>query len=191
MSIIEEGPERKVRMAHVGVIGSFSVNGVAELQSTLLKENVLPDFHAMYPDRFNNKTNGVTPRRFMRLANPRLSTLITATIGDGWLNDLERLRALEPHADDPSFRRAWREIKQQNKADLAAVTARTHGGRSRLRHTLRRDGQAAARVQAPVAESPAHHHYVQSDQSRSRRWTSSRARAFSAPSPPRATSPPS
>ncbi len=100
MSIIEEGDERMVRMANLATIGSFSVNGVAELQSELLRERTLPDFAEYWPEKFNNKTNGVSPRRFMRIANPRLSELITETIGDGWLRDLERLRELEDHIDE-------------------------------------------------------------------------------------------
>ena len=119
MSLIEEGRERQVRMAHLAAVGSFAVNGVAELQSRLLRERTLPDFAEMWPERFNNKTNGVTPRRFMRLANPRLCELITSSIGDGWLNDLERLRGLEPLVDDPEFRTAWRAVKRRNKAELA------------------------------------------------------------------------
>ena len=99
MSIIEEGDERMVRMANLATVGSFSVNGVAELQSELLRERTLPDFAEYWPEKFNNKTNGVSPRRFMRIANPRLSELITETIGDGWLRDLERLRELEDHID--------------------------------------------------------------------------------------------
>ena len=121
MSIIEEGGERMVRMAHLAAIGSFSINGVAALQSRLLAERTLADFADLWPEKFNNKTNGVTPRRFVRLANPRLSELITETIGDGWLRDLERLRELEPYAGDPHFRQRWRAIKQANKADLAAI----------------------------------------------------------------------
>lgn len=119
MSIIEEGTVKLVRMAHLAVVGSFSVNGVAELQSDLLKERVFADFYAMWPEKFNNKTNGVTPRRFMRLANPALSALITSKLGDGWLNELDRLGQLEQHIDDAEFRQAWRQVKQQNKRALA------------------------------------------------------------------------
>ena len=121
MSIIEEGAGRQVRMAHLASVGSFSINGVAELQSRLLRENTLRDFAEMWPEKFNNKTNGVTPRRFMRLANPKLSALITATIGSEWLRDLDRLQDLEPYVDDPAFRQAWHSIKQQNKERLAAT----------------------------------------------------------------------
>jgi starch phosphorylase len=127
MSIIEEYPVRSVRMANLATVGSFAVNGVAGLHSQLLRERTLKDFGELWPDKFQNKTNGVTPRRFVRLANPRLSSLITATIGDGWLTDLERLRELEPHADDAEFRRQWRAIKHANKSDLAALVRSTTG----------------------------------------------------------------
>jgi starch phosphorylase len=120
MSLIEEWPVRQVRMAHLATVSSFAVNGVAELQSRLLRELVLPDFAEMYPERFTNVTNGVTPRRFMLLANPRLADLITARIGGGWPTDLERLRQLEAHIEDPAFRSAWRDAKRGNKEDLAA-----------------------------------------------------------------------
>jgi glycogen phosphorylase len=121
MSLIEEGPERMIRMAYLAAVGSFSVNGVAELHSHLLRDNVLRDFNEMWPEKFNNKTNGVTPRRFMQLANPRLSELITSRLGAGWLNDLPRLQKLELYAEQADFRRAWREVKAQNKAALAKV----------------------------------------------------------------------
>ncbi len=121
MSIIEEGGERQVRMAHLASVGSFSINGVAELQSQLLQENTLRDFAEMWPEKFNNKTNGVTPRRFMRLANPLLSDLITATLGgDEWIRDLDRLRGLEAYVDDAEFRQMWRDVKLHNKERLAA-----------------------------------------------------------------------
>jgi starch phosphorylase len=119
MSIIEEGPERLVRMAYLAAVGCFSINGVAELHTNLLQEHTLRDFYELWPDKFNNKTNGVTPRRFMRLANPRLASLISSKIGAGWLTDLGQLQALEPYADQADFRQAWREVKRQNKADLA------------------------------------------------------------------------
>jgi glycogen phosphorylase len=126
MSLIEEGSERMIRMAFLATVGSFSVNGVAELHSRLLRDNVLHDFYEMWPEKFNNKTNGVTPRRFMRLANPRLSELISAHIGNGWLNDLPRLQELEPYAEQADFRQAWRDVKAHNKATLAkAIHDRT------------------------------------------------------------------
>ena len=123
MSVVEEGADRQVRMAHLATIAAFRVNGVAELHSQLLRDKVLTDFSDLWPEKFTNVTNGVTPRRFVRLANPSLSELITARIGEGWLRDLERLSALEEHAEDPDFRAAWASVKQANKKQLAAVVA--------------------------------------------------------------------
>ncbi len=119
LSIVDENGEKHIRMAHLACVGSHSINGVAELHSDLLKRNVLKDFYELWPERFNNKTNGVTPRRFMALANPKLSELITRSIGDGWIIHAERLRQLEPFAEDASFRKEWRAIKQSNKHRLA------------------------------------------------------------------------
>ncbi|HUF10559.1 MAG TPA: glycogen/starch/alpha-glucan phosphorylase [Rhodothermales bacterium] len=121
MSIIENGQEDRIRMAYLACVGSFSVNGVAELQTKLLKERVLSDFHELWPEKFSNKTNGVSPRRFIRLANPPLSDLITSKIGEGWVKDLNQLRGLEEFVDDPDFRDAWRRIKLENKERLATV----------------------------------------------------------------------
>jgi starch phosphorylase len=121
MSIIQEGDERMVRMAHLATVGSFSVNGVAELQSRLLRERTLRDFAVMWPEKFSNKTNGVTPRRFIRIANPRLSGLVTSKLGGGWLRDLEQLKGLEAYVDDEAFLRQWREIKTANKKALAGI----------------------------------------------------------------------
>jgi starch phosphorylase len=126
MSLIEEQPEKLVRMAHLATTGSFSVNGVAELQSRLLKERTLSDFAEMWPEKFNNKTNGVTPRRFMHLSNPLLSDLITSRIGEGWLKDLDKLRKLEEHLEDPEFRQTWRQIKLHNKQRLADYILEHH-----------------------------------------------------------------
>jgi starch phosphorylase len=120
LSIIDESGPRYVRMAHLACIGSFAINGVAALHTRLLGDTVLKDFHDVWPEKFQNKTNGVTPRRFMRLSNPGLSRLIDETLGLGWVTDLGRLRALEGHADDPEFRRRWREIKLERKQNLAA-----------------------------------------------------------------------
>ena len=103
MSIIAEDPERAVRMAYLATVAGTKVNGVAELHSQLLRDKVLGEFAEMFPEKFTNVTNGVTPRRFVRLANPRLSGLITDAIGEGWVTDLERLRELEPFADDAEF----------------------------------------------------------------------------------------
>ena len=120
MSLIQEDPERRVRMANLAVAGSFAVNGVAGLQSRLLAQTTLRDFAELWPGKFRNVTNGVSPRRFLRLANPRLSALITARLGDDrWLTDLDRLAGLEAFAGDAEFRAQWREAKRQNKIDLA------------------------------------------------------------------------
>ena len=121
MSIIEEQPEKSIRMAYLASVTCFSINGVAELHTELLKRQVLHDFYEMYPERFSSKTNGVSPRRFMRIANPRLSTLIDSKIGSNWTNHLEDLRGLEQFADDPAFQEEWRAVKHQNKVDLASV----------------------------------------------------------------------
>jgi starch phosphorylase len=120
MSLIDETGERYVRMAHLACVGSHAINGVATLHSELLKKDVLKDFYEMWPQKFGNKTNGVTPRRWMVLSNPKLSQLITEHIGDGWIKDLSRLKALEPLADNPEFRSRWHEIKHFNKQALAA-----------------------------------------------------------------------
>src|SRR5271166_2103276 len=120
MSLIAEGPDHRVRMASLAVVGSFAVNGVAGLQSRLLAQTTLRDFADLWPEKFRNVTNGVSPRRFLRLANPRLSALITARLGDQrWLTDLDRLAGLEALAGDAEFRAQWREAKRQNKIDLA------------------------------------------------------------------------
>jgi len=127
MSLVEEGAEKKIRMAHLAVVGSHSVNGVAALHTELLRRDVLPDFAEMFPERFNNKTNGVTPRRWLSWCNPGLASLISSRIGDGWTTDLEQLRKLEPHAEDAAFRKAFREVKRANKVQLAAIVEDTNG----------------------------------------------------------------
>ncbi|SMG56405.1 glycogen/starch/alpha-glucan phosphorylase [Paraburkholderia susongensis] len=120
MSLIDETGAKRVRMAHLATIGSHAVNGVAALHSELLKQTVLRDFAELWPERFLNVTNGVTPRRFMMLSNPGLATLLDETIGEGWVTDLARLRKLDGHADDIAFQDRWRSIKQTNKERLAA-----------------------------------------------------------------------
>ncbi|GGM24281.1 glycogen/starch/alpha-glucan phosphorylase [Dactylosporangium sucinum] len=128
LSIIQEYPEKRVRMAHLAVVGSTAVNGVAELHTRLLAETTLRDFAELWPQKFHNVTNGVTPRRFVRLANPRLSELITERLGDeGWLTDLERLDRLAGAADDPAFLERWREVKRLNKVDLTHQVERSTG----------------------------------------------------------------
>ncbi len=127
MSLIDEGDgqpaSRRIRMAYLAVVGSHSVNGVAALHTDLLKRNLLHDFHEMWPERFNSKTNGVTPRRWLLAANPRLADAITRRIGEGWITDLDQLRQLEPFADDPEFRAEVRAIKAANKEALARYVA--------------------------------------------------------------------
>ena len=125
MSIIEEGPPKHVRMAHLAIVGSHSVNGVAQLHTTLLKRDLVPDFYELWPEKFNNKTNGVTQRRWLLKANPKLARLITETIGDGWITDLQELKKLEPRAEDPSFQEAFLRIKKQNKERLARIIKQT------------------------------------------------------------------
>ncbi len=127
MSIIQEEPWRGVRMAHLAVVGSTRVNGVAELHSQLLRDRVLHDFSTMWPEKFTNVTNGITPRRFLRVANRGLSKLITDTIGPGWEADLDRLEELVPYADDASFREEFAAVKKANKARFAGVLAERDG----------------------------------------------------------------
>ena len=121
LSLIEEGGGQMVRMAHLAVVGSHSVNGVAALHTRLLKSDLFPEFDALYPGKFNNKTNGITPRRWLLACNPRLSGLITSKIGGGWERDLGRLRALESFADDPQFQADFMAVKHANKVDLARI----------------------------------------------------------------------
>ncbi len=119
LSLIDESGERYVRMAHLACVGSHTINGVAELHSQLLQQDVLKDFHALWPEKFCNVTNGVTPRRWLALSNPRLAGLISEAIGEDWLKDLGQLRSLEPLAEDGAFRDMWRGIKHANKRDFA------------------------------------------------------------------------
>ncbi len=127
VSIIDESGERYVRMAHLATVGSHAVNGVAALHTELLKAHLLRDFHDLTPDKFSNKTNGVTPRRWMVLANPQLARLLTSRLGHSWIHDLEKLRKLESMVDDPEFAREWRAIKHHNKQRLAAYIHQTLG----------------------------------------------------------------
>jgi starch phosphorylase len=120
MSIIEEGAEQQVRMAYLAIAGSFSVNGVAQLHSQLLQQGLFRDFYELWPHKFNNKTNGVTPRRWLASCNPELAALITETIGDGWVTNLVELKKLVPFADDSEFKHRWRAIKQGAKQRLIA-----------------------------------------------------------------------
>ncbi len=127
MSIIEETDQRYVRMANLACVGSHAINGVAALHTELLERDVLKDFYELWPKKFSNKTNGVTPRRWVALSNPLLSDLITEHIGAGWIKDLSALRRLEPLTQDPAFRARWREIKLANKRSLASLALERTG----------------------------------------------------------------
>jgi len=127
MSLIDESGERFVRMANLATVGSHHVNGVARLHSDLLAQSVMRDFAELWPEKFCNVTNGVTPRRFVAISNPPLARLITEHIGDGWLRDLQRLRKLEPLADDAGFQQDWRTVKLAAKRDLAGLIGRRTG----------------------------------------------------------------
>jgi len=127
LSLIDETGERYVRMAHLACVGSHAVNGVAELHTRLLEEEVLPDFFDMMREKFSNKTNGVTHRRFLLLSNPGLARLITDATGPDWTKNLDELRKLERFAPDPAFREKWRQVKHANKVDLAQFIERATG----------------------------------------------------------------
>jgi starch phosphorylase len=120
LSLIQEGHPQRIRMAHLAVVGSFSVNGVAEMHSRLLKKDLFPLFHEMQPGKLNNKTNGITPRRWLQACNPRLSKLISSKVSKDWVKNLGMLKELEPFADDAEFQKEFMAIKHANKEDLAA-----------------------------------------------------------------------
>jgi starch phosphorylase len=119
MSIVQDLPHKEIRMAHLAIVGSHSINGVAEMHSELVKSQLVPDFYELWPHRFNNKTNGVTPRRWLLNCNHRLAALISDALGKAWVADLAQLSKLEPLAADSAFRSAFAEVKLKNKADLA------------------------------------------------------------------------
>ncbi len=127
MSIIEEGSERRVRMAHLALVGSHAVNGVAALHTHILTEHLFRDFHQMWPAKFSNKTNGITPRRWLRKCNPPLAALITSRLGDGWVTDLAQLQRLRQWADDADFQHEWRRAKLTGKTQLARYFRRHNG----------------------------------------------------------------
>lgn len=127
MSLIDESGERYVRMAHLACVASYAINGVAAMHSELLKSSVLKDFHDLWPEKFQNKTNGVTPRRWMVLSNPRLSSLLTETLGEDWIVDLDKLRKLEPHATDSVFAEKWTGIKHANKIEFSKIIRQRTG----------------------------------------------------------------
>jgi starch phosphorylase len=119
MSIIEEGPDKQVRMAHLAIAGSHAVNGVSQLHTELLKSSLVPDFAELWPQRFSNKTNGVAPRRWLLKANPGLAALLTRTVGERWITDLEQVREIEKYSSDAGFQQEFLEIKRRNKERLA------------------------------------------------------------------------
>lgn len=127
MSLIAEGPIQRLRMAHLVAVGSFAINGVAALHTDLLKTTLMRDFYDLWPEKFSNKTNGVTPRRFIALANPPLTRLIDSTIGGGWLRNLESLQQLEPFATDDGFQTKWCEVKLTAKGKLSDYIRQTLG----------------------------------------------------------------
>ncbi len=127
MSIIEEGPEQKVRMANLAIVGSYAVNGVAELHTRILKERIFPDFNEFYPNKFINITNGITQRRWLQKANPILSEVICSRIGEGWATDLGELKKLEKFTGDEEFVEAWMSAKWSNKNSLAQYIKERHG----------------------------------------------------------------
>jgi len=127
MSIIQEGPVQFVRMAHLAIVGSFSVNGVAQLHTDLLTSGLFSDFYELWPEKFVNKTNGVTPRRWLAHANPHLSGLITKTIGDGWVTNLSELKKLEKFAEDSKFQSEWKKAKLACKQRLVELTKKDCG----------------------------------------------------------------
>src|SRR5204863_8511424 len=127
MSIIEEGPEKHVRMANLAIVGSHAINGVSRLHSELIKTALVPDLAQLWPERFSNKTNGVAPRRWLLKSNPGLSALLTRTVGEGWITDLDRLREIEANATDREFQIEFLSIKQANKQKLTEVIQHTTG----------------------------------------------------------------
>ncbi|MFA6002648.1 MAG: glycogen/starch/alpha-glucan phosphorylase [Elusimicrobiota bacterium] len=127
MSIIDEGNPKKIRMAYLCILASHSVNGVSALHSELLTQTLFKDFYEMFPKKFNNKTNGVTPRRWLLESNPRLSDVITDTVGKGWPTDLTLLTKLLPHKDDRAFQERWHRAKQENKKELAKIIRQSNG----------------------------------------------------------------
>ena len=127
MSLVEDGEHPHIRMAYLAIVGSFSVNGVAGLHTELLKQGLFGDFNTLWPEKFNNKTNGVTQRRWLAHCNPGLRELLNETIGDGWQKYLSRISELAPYAEQSAFRDKWREVKQSNKRRLIQLVARETG----------------------------------------------------------------
>ena len=124
MSLIDEDGQQQVRMANLALVGSFSVNGVADLHTELLKQDLFRDFYQLWPHKFNNKTNGVTQRRWLAGCNPRLRELISSVIGEQWIASMQQLEQLKPYADNATFRASWRDVRAHNKQRLAALVKR-------------------------------------------------------------------
>lgn len=127
LSLIEEGGEKQVRMAHLACVGSHAINGVAALHTELLKNELLRDFYKLFPEKFSNKTNGVTPRRWLLLGNPRLANLITEKIGKNWIRNIEEIKQIKAFVEDTDFRDRWWQIKLANKQDLTNYIRHHHG----------------------------------------------------------------
>ena len=126
MSLIEDGNEKMIRMANLAIVGSHSTNGVSMLHTEIIKSQTFRDFYEIFPERFNNKTNGITPRRWLKKANPLLSDIITEKIGDGWITNLDELKKITALAEDKKFREKWMEVKRENKKMLAAYILKRH-----------------------------------------------------------------
>ncbi len=142
VALIAHGNGHRVRMGNLAFLGAHRVNGVSALHTELMKETVFSAFHKLFPDRIVNETNGVTPRRWLLESNPALAALITETIGDRWVGDLELLERLTPMADDAAFRERYAAIKRANKQTLAGVIQTSHRPRSRPKSAVRRADQA-------------------------------------------------
>jgi len=147
MSIVSEVPEKRIRMAHLATVGAHSINGVAALHTELLEANVLHDFYEMWPERFNNKTNGVTPRRWLLECNPRLSNEITARIGDDWPRHLDTLEKLRPIVEKREVRDRLRKIQARQQGRPGRLHQRGPRHYDRRRLDVRRHGEAPARIQ--------------------------------------------
>jgi len=147
-------------MAHLATVGSHAINGVAALHSELLKDSVLKDFYELWPERFSNKTNGVTPRRFLALANPGLRELLDDTIGDGWLTDLYQLRGLEAYADDTAFHGQVARSQAGQQSATGRLRPLDSRRRAESRLAVRHSGEADPRVQAPAPQRVEHRHAV-------------------------------
>ena len=153
VSLIEEGPEDKVRMANLAIVGSHSTNGVAAIHSEILRTTTVRDLAEMFPERFNNKTNGVTPRRWLLMANPALSSAITGAIGDGWVTDFARIAELKPaQPRTPRFRNGFLEGQARFKGPVRQLAERHIRATRGSRQHLRLPDQAHPRVHAPAAE---------------------------------------